>query len=78
VKKSGACPKCKSTKVIADARVRDRGDFANMAHELQISTYRNPDAMIFKEARLSTVSAWVCGDCGFVELYADSPRTLIL
>lgn len=78
MKQSGTCPKCNSKTVIADARVRDRGDFANMAQEFSISTYRNPDAMIFKEARISTVSAWVCGACGYIEFYADSPKTLQL
>ena len=77
MKKSGACPKCKSTSVIADARVRDRGDLPNMAQELEISTYRNPDALVFKETRLSKVSAWVCSACGYIELYADDPRTLL-
>jgi ribosomal protein S27AE len=77
VKKSGACPKCRSTNVIADAKVRDRGDYS-VVHELSISTYRNPDALLFKEERLSRVSAWVCGACGYIEFYADTPGALQL
>jgi ribosomal protein S27AE len=75
VKRSGKCPKCESTNIIADAKVRDRGDY-NVPYEMTVSTFRNPDAVIFKEARLSAVSAWVCGACGFMEFYADTPRVL--
>jgi predicted nucleic-acid-binding Zn-ribbon protein len=77
VKKSGACPKCKSTHIVVDAKVRDRGHM-NTVQDLSVSTFRNPDAVIFKETRLSTVSAWVCVACGFIELYADTPKTLAI
>ncbi len=48
MKRSGKCPKCESTNVLADAKVRDRGDY-NVPYEMTISTFRNPDAVIFKE-----------------------------
>jgi len=76
LKKSGKCPKCDSTKIVVDAKVHDRGR-GLMDEEMSISTYRNPDALIFKETRSSNVSAWVCPDCGYIELYADDPRNLV-
>jgi predicted nucleic-acid-binding Zn-ribbon protein len=73
MKRSGKCPKCGSQKIIVDAVVRDH------AHqELNVCTYANPDALIFKEARDSTISAWICGECGFTELYTDAPQPLML
>lgn len=75
MKRSGKCPKCLSTNVIADARVRDRGHY-NSVSDMSISTFRNPDAKVFKDTRISDVSAWVCGACGYIELYADEPKTL--
>lgn len=41
-----------------------------------MATFAKPEALLFKEKRQTTVSAWVCADCGFVEFYADSPKTL--
>jgi predicted nucleic-acid-binding Zn-ribbon protein len=73
MKKSGKCPKCGSQDVIADAMVKDES-----RTEITVSTYRVPDALVFKETRESIVSAWVCGACGFTELYADSPKILTL
>ena len=77
MKRSGKCPKCESTNVIADARAEDRGHY-NTDQEMSVSTFRRPDALIFKETRTSKVSAWVCGACGFIEFYADEPKTLML
>jgi len=39
-------------------------------------TFRDPAASVDREPVVSTVSAWVCGDCGFTELYADRPEVL--
>jgi len=38
--------------------------------------YRKPQALIFKGQVRTTVSAWVCASCGFIELYADNPESL--
>ena len=53
--------------IIADAQALDRGD-ANAKYELSVATFRKPDAVIFKQRQTSTVSAWVCERCGYVEL----------
>jgi len=74
MKHNHRCPKCGSGNVIADARALDRDDYG--MQDLSVATYRNPGALIFKGKRTSTLSAWVCAGCGFVELYADDPAAL--
>ncbi|XAL99359.1 hypothetical protein OT109_17485 [Phycisphaeraceae bacterium D3-23] len=75
MKRSGQCPKCGSNDIIADAKAVDRGE-QYVQHEMILSTYRKPDALIFKEKQTTTVSAWVCAGCGYTEFYADRPRDI--
>jgi ribosomal protein S27AE len=75
MKRTGICPKCGSHDIIADAKAIDRGH-GNQLRDLSVATFGKPDAIFFKEKQESTVSAWVCGDCGFVEYYADYPINL--
>lgn len=77
MKTTGTCPKCGCTEIIADATAVDRGD-SNSFREMEVATFRNPDALIFKGMQSTTVSAWVCSDCGYIEYYADSPANLKL
>jgi predicted nucleic-acid-binding Zn-ribbon protein len=77
MKLNNKCPKCGSTDVIADAKAIDRGH-SDFQREMSIATFTKPDALIFKEKKQTTVSAWVCTDCGFIEFYADSPTTIKL
>ncbi len=76
MKKTGKCPKCGSAHVLADVRAIDRGD-VNVEFELSVASYGQPDAHIFKQKRMSSVSAWMCADCGFIEFYADHPTKLV-
>ncbi len=41
-----------------------------------MATFRKPEALIFKGMQLTTLSAWVCMGCGYVEFYADQPEAL--
>ena len=77
MKRTGKCPKCGSANVVADAKAIDRGD-GNAQHEMSVATFRKPDALIFKEKQVTTVSAWVCTDCGYIEFYADFPHAIQL
>jgi len=61
--------------VIADVTALDRSYNSNQT-ELTVATFRKPDAILFKGQQSSSVSAWVCVACGFVEFYADPPQTL--
>lgn len=31
---------------------------------------------MFKKSVRSDIHAWICGDCGFIEMYADNPLEL--
>ena len=75
MKHTKKCPKCGSSDIIADAKAIDRGH-GNLEGELSVGTFRHPDALLFKGRLASTMSAWVCANCGYVELYADSPRSI--
>ncbi len=75
MKRTSKCPKCGSSDVIVDAKAIDRSYQSNQT-ELTVATFRKPDAVIFKGQRETTLSAWVCAGCGFVEFYADAPKTL--
>ena len=72
MKRTNKCPKCGSSDVIADAKAINSAD--NGA--LSVATLRKPDAVVFKGMLTTTLSAWVCADCGYVELYADDPKSI--
>lgn len=74
MKFDGKCPKCNGTEIVADAKAVDQG---NYRVDMQVSTTQYPNALIFKNERISTVSAYVCLKCGFVEYWADDPKALI-
>ena len=77
MKQTNKCPKCGSSELIADAKAIDRSyGSGTQPDELTVATFRKPDAVLFKGQQNTTVSAWVCAACGFVEFYADSPKTL--
>ena len=69
------CAKCGSRDVIADAKVIDHTHHSSQT-DLSLGIYRKPQALIFKGQVRTTVSAWVCASCGFIELYADNPDSL--
>lgn len=77
MKNTKKCPKCSSTEIISDAKAIDRGH-SDFQRELSVATFGKPDALVFKDKHLSTVSAWVCAKCGYVEFYADAPADLKL
>lgn len=69
------CEKCGSDKIVPQAKVIDRGDY-NAAGNITLSVDENPEAFMFKQRVYSSVTAKVCGDCGFIEFYADEPESL--
>ena len=75
MKSTHKCPKCGTSNIIEDAKAIDRGPHHSEA-ELSVATFRTPDAILFKGKLSTTLSAWVCAECGYVEFYADSPKVL--
>jgi predicted nucleic-acid-binding Zn-ribbon protein len=72
MKRTNKCPKCGSSDVIQDAKAVDRNE--SFDTELSVATFRKPEALLFKGQLTTTISAWVCTDCGYVEFYADDPQ----
>jgi predicted nucleic-acid-binding Zn-ribbon protein len=72
---SETCAKCDSDKIIPRARVMDKGDYGSEG-DLNIAIDGNPEAFLFKDRTRWSVSARVCGSCGFVEFYAANPETI--
>ncbi len=70
-----SCPDCNSQKIIKDAKALDRGD-SNSNNDMRVSVDEKPDALIFKQRNYSDIRAHICGDCGFIQFYADDPKTL--
>ena len=75
MKLTNKCPKCGSRDVIADAKAMDRTSHSS-EKELSVATFQKPDALLFKDKATTTLSAWVCADCGYVEFYADAPQRI--
>ena len=74
MKTSGTCPKCQSPFILPEVRVRDTGQ-ASLA-DLHVEVLKDPDALIFGNPVHSEIKAWICGSCGFTELYAEEPGNL--
>ena len=68
------CAKCGSSSVIQRAMVVDFGQGGE--RDLKVRVDADPTAMVFKKSARSVVHAWICGECGYIELYADSPTEL--
>jgi predicted nucleic-acid-binding Zn-ribbon protein len=77
MKKSGRCPKCGSTDLIADAKAVDRGH-GNHESDMIVATFGKPEKWIFKDEHTTKLSAWVCLGCGYLEFWADTPANLVI
>ncbi len=75
MKRSHRCPKCQSTDIITGVQPLDLGH-GNAAHTAQLATYRSPEAFLFKGRQSTGMKAWVCAECGFVEMHAEDPDAL--
>lgn len=69
------CSRCGSDEIVPHVRVIDRGD-SNGHYDLQAEVNRRPNALLFKGAERSNVAARLCGTCGHMEFFAESPRAL--
>ena len=62
-----ACLRCGSDALIPDARLIDRGD-GNSRDHIEVGIVTRPEAFVFTGEIRSETRAFVCVDCGFVEL----------
>ena len=70
------CPKCHSGRVMTGLRVADWGE-GNWTGDLSLEVDERPEALIFKGTHKYPLTASVCGDCGFTELYVRNPAGLL-
>ena len=54
----------------------DRGDH-HSKNDLTVTVYQKPGALMFKGTVYSDVTARVCGNCGFIELFATAHKQLL-
>jgi predicted nucleic-acid-binding Zn-ribbon protein len=73
--KPTTCPKCRSQKIIPDVSIEDRG-MSNVPWNLSVRVEEKPDALLFKGRHTDILKAWVCGECGYTELYVENPQAL--
>lgn len=71
---SEQCAKCGSYEIVPRAQVLDQGLHSDGT--LKVQYQPTPSAFVFKGTVKSPLSARVCGECGFVELFADNAKAL--
>ena len=79
--KDGSCPKCQGTELIPAVQIADfidpgrflkAGLSVRLAGEEQLVLLMDNTPAKFFELR-----AWICGNCGYSELYAVKPQELL-
>ena len=65
------CAKCTSDQMIEAAYVADA-----QGNRIVVGVDQHPDHGALDRAVSTQIRAWVCGVCGFVELYANQPAEL--
>lgn len=71
------CAKCGSTDIIPKARMIDGRDYSLApSTNLEVGVKTKPYAFVFTGEKRSEVVARICGKCGYMELFADSPGVL--
>jgi hypothetical protein len=68
------CHICQSDNIIPDVQILDQGQYSDQKLKVGIDT--KPQAILMKGWVRSELKAWICGECGHVELYVDNPRDL--
>jgi predicted nucleic-acid-binding Zn-ribbon protein len=71
-----ACAKCNSTERVPGARVVDHGHY-NAPTALEVAVQVYPAGLLFTGDVTHKVNAHVCGNCGYVEFYAENPQELM-
>ena len=56
--------------------VVDKVSVAGAEQNFTVKVDADPTAIMFKKSVRSDVHAWICGQCGYIELYADNPGEL--
>src|SRR5262245_55107086 len=73
--RSNVCPKCGSDDMIPNVRIVDQS--VHSRGDLEVEVYENPDALLFKWAHRGTLTASICGRCGYAEMYVSNAQELL-
>jgi predicted nucleic-acid-binding Zn-ribbon protein len=73
MKKTGACPKCSSRNIMENVVIADKTSFiGTVAQELEVRVFdekKGNNIFSTPKYQKANIRGWVCGDCGFLELY---------
>lgn len=75
--KNNICPKCGSQEIVPNVEVRDYDAGSYRPLSIFVELPKPPGALIYKGSESSLIRAWVCGDCGYTELYAARFKELL-
>jgi hypothetical protein len=66
------CIKCGSKKIVPEATVTgSSGEYSG--DKLTVEVVNNPEAAFFRGIEYFVTKARLCGDCGYIELFASNP-----
>jgi predicted nucleic-acid-binding Zn-ribbon protein len=67
-----ACPKCGSRSVLPGGELKPAADPGS----LQVVFFKRPNQVFFPGPVRGDLRAYVCGDCGYTELYVQNPQAV--
>ena len=71
--RSGACPKCGSKEILEGVSMNTLGEGGPAG----LIAFRLEETQGFlKKSTRVEAKAWICGDCGYSEIYAEEPGKL--
>jgi len=71
--KDGICPKCSATTIIPGVKIYGH---ANLEQPLTVKLSERPKNWFSRGTRIHRLRAWICGTCGYSELYVNDPQEL--
>lgn len=73
--KDRVCPKCFATTIIPDMKIPEYGHY-NLEQPLSVKILERWGGLFRRRMRSFSLRAWICGTCGYTELYTDYPQRL--
>lgn len=71
------CSRCGSNRIIPEVMIEDRG-MSDVPWELAVRVDEKPHAVLFKGRHSESLRAWICGGCGYTELYVSNTEELYI
>jgi predicted nucleic-acid-binding Zn-ribbon protein len=72
---NGICPKCNSHVIIKDRRITDK--VSGAIHALSLAITGRSTGWLTNNVAYGEIHAWICGECGYTELYTTNFRKLV-